>query len=236
MKNKILLFLLFFFVCNAVFANENKRKFEAPEGFTITIPKSWVEIPIDILYETSKLLEKIPDLKDKVFNYGFQRKYRNRWFESPYVIIQVNEDEKFSKPELKNLNDFKKEIEDEAKKAKKYLGSMLCPEVFVETALYDKKYHIFWIEAHAVTAYGTVKSMQGIILTEKGYINVICYAWYDNYRRQKKLFRKIIQSVKLDKNLAYNDKKTSSKQSGKDNSFINIVLRFIISLFKLFFN
>lgn len=41
-------------------------------------------------------------------------------------------------------------------------------------------------------------------------------------------------NIKLDENLVYNNKKKSD--SKKDGGFINMIVRFIVALFKLIFN
>ena len=234
MKNKLFLFLLFFFVSITVFAKDNKHEFKAPEGFSITVPKSWTDIPIDVLQEHSKNLKEIPETKDSVYNYGFQRKFKSEWFEFPYILIMINEKERISPKELADIEKFRKETKEITKKIKKKFGSM-APEISIETAVYDQKHQCLWSEQ--ILDYGfniNVKCLSGTLLTDKGSINVICYDLEPDYRRRKNLFRKIIQSVKLDENLVYNNKKKT--HSKKDGGFINMIIRFIAALFKLIFN
>ncbi len=237
MTNKFSLLLLIVFLPIFVFAENNKREFKVPEGFSITIPKSWVEIPIDVLHEHSKILKKSPETEKFSYNYGFQRKFKTEWFEPPFILVMINEEERTSPSELADVEKFKKETEEASKEAKKSFGS-LAPEITVNSSIYDKKYQILWTEQSLDYGFGKsgiVKCMAGVVLTDKGTVNVMCYALNRDYRRRKNLFRAIIQSVKLDEILVYKERSSIKKQNVKGGNFLSKILHFIIAFFKFFF-
>ncbi len=75
--------------CSVGFSLEPNWYHSPANGYRLAIPQGWVQIPDSVLHEmTSRVLSA--QGKSRIsYETGFQRGTKGRWFECPYVLIQV---------------------------------------------------------------------------------------------------------------------------------------------------
>ena len=71
--------------------------------------------------------------------------------------------------------------------------------------VYDKQNKIIWmrIDSNLVNT-GSISSLSGLVLTEKGAVEVAGHCLKEKYRTYEPIFQSIIKSVSLEPNLIYN--------------------------------
>ena len=91
----------------AVWAGKHTIEFNR-KGFSLQLPETWVKVPGDVFrkkmqemkqaYENAEAEQEIP------YDYALQLKSRE-WFEYPYMLITVWEDERVDRDEMREMNE-----------------------------------------------------------------------------------------------------------------------------------
>ncbi|MFC1558522.1 hypothetical protein ACFL40_04115 [candidate division KSB1 bacterium] len=193
-------------------------------GFSITLPDDWIEIPNDIIAEYIEAIQKVaPELPRHNFIYGYQLSETENWFEHPYILIKIDREGRIPEDmleeiELLDISKTLKEIyEDKAEN--------IISNITFNNTVYDSINNIIWLKSQEnAEDIGLVINFIGSILTDEGFIDIFCYSKEDDYNKYEPLFIDIIKSVVVDEHLRYN--KQPTKQSAEDNQ--NIIYLIII--------
>ena len=205
----VLLIVIFTGVSTAS-ANELKK-----EGFSISLPSGWVEVPIDVIEAFVKKIARFtPDAQANHCEYGFQLKSSKRWFEYPYILVQINNNGRIPKSQLakyERYNIKKYNILDN--KFKKSLSPIIS-DMQIGKIVYDKQNKILWVHMESnVVNIGRIAEIFGMVLTEKGYIQVMCYCLRKNYSTYKAIFQSVVLSISIEPGLDQKPKVTGQLAS-----------------------
>ena len=198
---------------------ENKldfKKIEIPnEGFSISMPLNWIEIPFDELRNFSTIItEEHPEITPQNFKYGFQSKFEDNWFELPYVLIKIENVGKIPLNTFSNLSKIKDEIDNKLNQKE---SSLALQELKFAEMYFDSTNYILWsIFSNETDEFGKVKGLTGGYLTEKGLIGISCYSKESEFSFYLPIFERIINSVNIAENLKYHN------PSGYSSKFKNV--------------
>lgn len=203
-KTKLLsyLFLIVTFVGVSIANGGELQK----NGFSISIPDGWVEIPRYAIDEYEKGLAKLaPNVpaSDYHYDYGFQLNSSKNWFEHPYILLQIKNFGRMSEKELESLQNYSlqgiKKIED----LKKDVSSRFNDLEFGKL-VYDKQTKMLWLRTETnVADVGLVSGISGWIPTEKGAILVHGNSLKKDYPTYESVFQSVALSVIPEPGLAY---------------------------------
>ncbi|HOJ78607.1 MAG TPA: hypothetical protein PLZ08_04660 [Bacillota bacterium] len=203
----LLLCLLSGFAINGASAAENSKLYDYPkDGFSIRILTSMREIPSEVIKEYVEYLHaNFPNTRAENYNYGFQLKSSKNWFEYPYILIQVKNQNRISSSELKKLKQVN--TQQLSKKAQDKLDDNLggvVSNVNFNEMVYDPINQIVWMRFKmTVQGSGNVVGISGMCLTEVGWIQVNCYCRESETKLYQGIFEDIIRSVQIANQLKY---------------------------------
>ncbi|MBU1167929.1 MAG: hypothetical protein KKD44_00045 [Proteobacteria bacterium] len=195
--NKIVLFFLMVTLFpSTVFSDSLINRFSAEEGFVIHLPFGWEQIPGKALKEYS------PDVS---YHYGFQERPGGQWFQNtPYMLILINDEERISESEVKDIDTM---VAEEKKAIQKVIYSMNLPikDFYIDDAHYDEENKIFYSTMVFIqTDAQSVTALSALILTENGHIGLTCYIdEKDSPSRYYDLFHKMVENIQLDDELVF---------------------------------
>lgn len=198
---KVFLFFLAILAVTTVsmaFGNEFKK-----DGFAITLPDAWVEIPGDIIEAYEKEAAKLVQNAQAVnYDYGFQLKTAKGWLTHPYFLIQVKNTGRISEHQLKEFEGIS--VPKTVDQVKTGVGSVLA-DIQVDKMVHDKENNILWMRMEVKTAnVGDVVGLIGMVPTEKGIIQVNGYCIKADYPKYEPVFRSVVISTTPDPELVYN--------------------------------
>ncbi len=172
------------------------------KAFSILIPDDWVEMPRDVIDDYLKNLAALaPNIPEQNYDYGFQSRFTNEWFEYPYILIQIDNKGRISENQLEKLEDIPVQENIDAHKNK--LKAILS-NVEVGKMVYDKNAGIIWMRVELdVVNSEPVSGLIGMIPTEKGFINIIGYSSRKDYEVYEPIFQTIAMTVSPEPNLLY---------------------------------
>ena len=181
--------------------------------FSITLPDGWVEIPRDVIDAYEKRIASIapksskeiaPKSARQLYDYGFQLDSAQQWFEYPYILVSIRNTGRIQKSLLDKFEEssFQKGVD----KAKKELRPAVS-NIQIGKLYYDKVANIIWsrIESDLVQI-GPVSGLFGMILTDKGYIQVNGYSLKEDFFTYEPVFRTSAVSVIPSSDLIYKPK------------------------------
>ena len=173
-------------------------------GFVIKLPPGWVEVAGSSLDHLNELLRtKVGSPYLFPYFVGYQRDPGPPWMVYPYVLVQVNERQRMQEAELARLKSTREGIEEGVAKVQSKLDTMISKAKLGEL-IYDADARILWLNLDAqVEGIGPVRGISGILLSEKGYVQVSCYATKATFSDLSDTFKQIIRGVTLDPNLQY---------------------------------
>ena len=196
MRKILVLFLVI--ICHASAASSLNliNQTRTDHGFTIHFPFGWEQIP-------EKILKLYPS--DTGFQYGFQERPSGLWFQkSPYILIEVNEKERLNEKNVKNTDtvtqDMEKEIENMI-----YQQNIQISHHAVEQVRYDHDRKILYARLSMTQMNAvTLRVLTAMLLTEKGYINVLCFLNEGNDPDfYSGLFDEVVDNIRLDEGMAF---------------------------------
>ncbi len=182
------------------------------DGFTLSLPDGWVEIPRDAIdsYE-KKMAELAPSVHAQHYDSGFQLGSPGKWFSYPYVLIQVNTRGRIQESRLEQL---KENIIPNVLDQKERFSAIMS-DIKVGEMLYDSRNNIIWMRMELdIRGFGPVTGLAGMVPTERGFIQAIGYCRKDDYKKYENAFRSILVSVTPDAELAYKPQFTDSPATG----------------------
>ena len=193
--------------------------FNTRDDFEISLPAGWVQIPKNVLNEYFKELQVLSPglIKDYFdYDYGFQRNALTEGLSYPYILIQVKNSGRIPEAQLKSVSSVENAIQESIKGATKQ-ASQSIQSMFtsshIETgkSVYDSDLHIFWTQMESsVPGVGKVKAIIAMLLTERGVLNVLCYARSEEYEGYLPLFEKIVKGISFSETLRYKPQVTDS--------------------------
>ncbi|HQO64585.1 MAG TPA: hypothetical protein PK528_13320 [Syntrophorhabdus sp.] len=170
------------------------------DGFSITLPDGWIEIPRDVLDDIRKEVNKLAK-SDQHCDYAFQPETSKYWFEYPYILVQVDNSGRIPEKQLQDFENypFQKSLDETRKKMKS-----ITSELELGKTYYDEPNRICWFKLRSeVINIGTILGLSGLIPTEKGYIQVMGYSLRDDLAHIEPTIESVVLSVKPDPNLVY---------------------------------
>jgi hypothetical protein len=170
------------------------------QGFSISVPEKWVQLPPEVLKE---LVEKTSAINTQKFEFAFQQNAGPPWFSYPYIMIQVNSEGRIPERTFSRLDRVKAGMQKGFSSVEKKATGLLSNSS-VGNAIYDSNAHILWSSASTrVEGIGPIKCLIAACLTEKGYVNVLGYAKADDFAAYRGLFEDIARNVEFDASLTY---------------------------------
>jgi hypothetical protein len=197
----VLLCIVTLVTSSTVYGDEKVQK----NGFSVTLPDGWVEIPRDAIDSYEKnMAELVPNAQLQHYDYGFQLNTAKNWLEYPYVLIQVKNLGRIPERQLEQLEGFpvQKTIDDQKEK---FNGVM--SDVQAGKMIYDNRNKMIWMHMEfKVRDVGPVSAIVGMVLTESGFIQANAYCVKDDYPSYESIFRTIATSVTPDRGMEYKPK------------------------------
>lgn len=194
--------LLFFIIITAISSMAYGEIKIQKNGYVITLPDGWIEIPTDIIEKYEKMVSDLaPNAEKQHYDSGFQLNSKKNWLDYPYVLIQVKNQGRIPESQLEKLQGFsmQKTIDDQKKNFDTIMSNIQAGEM-----IYDNKNKMIWMRFEAnVHDIGPIIGISGMILTEKGFIQANAYSIKDDYTTYEPIFRSIAISVTPEPELAY---------------------------------
>ena len=196
--------VLLFAVSSTAFAAEFKK-----DGFSISLPKGWEEIPRDVMDANEKELSKVaPNFRVQHIDHGFQLASANNWFEYPYISVKIQKTGRLPENQLEKLEGYS--AQEGFDKYKRELSSMLS-SIQPGKMVYDKQHRIIWMRLDAdIANVGPVSGIAGMVLTEMGFIQVTGFSLRRDYPTYEFVFQSVALSVSPEPALVYNSKLSDS--------------------------
>ena len=181
-----------------------QNKSSSQTDYTINLPSGWVEIPKDVIDSAAQELRRASKLTNiNKYDHAYQMEGGSKWFDYPYILVEVKKIGKATQQDLDKLE--QADPSSESDKVKKTFGSFLS-SMEIGKMQYDKKSHIIWFKARSdVNDIGTIESLNGIILTSEGCIQIGGYARQKDFAARADVFRNIIEKVTLSDRLKYQE-------------------------------
>jgi hypothetical protein len=172
------------------------------DGFVLTIPSNWIEIPQkQVAIKAALLSSTYPNAPHESIDHAFQPKSNARWFDYPYIIVQIKNTGRVTEKQLKELNRFS--FDSTKGKIEKQLNDQMSKSQMAAFT-YDVAHKIIWSELTAnVQNEGKMYSLVGAVLTANGSISFYCSCRYTTMKRYYYVFQDIIYSVAISEQLKY---------------------------------
>ncbi|MEI6811013.1 MAG: hypothetical protein WCK60_03140 [Candidatus Nomurabacteria bacterium] len=204
----LLFFIVMVTISSVAYGASNIQK----NGYVISIPDGWIEIPTDIIEKYEKMLSDLaPNAKKQHYDCGFQLDSKKNWFEYPYVLMQVNNLGRIPENQLEKLQGFSMQksldnFEDQNKKLNTVISNIQAGKM-----IYDNKNKMIWMRLEAnMQDIGPIIGISGMILTEKGSIHANAYCKKEDFSTYEPVFRSIATSVTPAPELVYKPKWSDS--------------------------
>ncbi|MCF8109481.1 MAG: hypothetical protein K9J81_10860 [Desulfohalobiaceae bacterium] len=177
--------LLTFWACSTVRA-ENQ---EFPDGFSLRLPRGWIQIPEDVFQKKMLLLQKTYAKSGSLgYDYALQLESRD-WFQYPYMLISVWEDSRVKPEKIPEMNE---------KLQKKILRKQQgVTRNRLVTSSYDPKRHIFQAEYHFELSENPIVLFKGICYMNQGVLSFSYYLREGMYGEYAHLFAEMMDSLRL---------------------------------------
>ncbi len=188
----------------AIAISAGGETFDTGEGFAITLPNGWVQIPGSVLQVFSARMDDLsPDTPQQVYDYGYQIEDDGKWLTYPYILVQVRPEGRIPSGQLVRYNQFAPEMEEDIETVKNGFSDVLSDASMDEPA-YDSENKILWTSLSANVLDGAdVKALVGMRLTEMGYIQLTGYAPLDSFAEYERIFREAFVNLVLDADIEY---------------------------------
>lgn len=180
--------------------------------FSISLPDNWVEIPSNVMDAHEKeLVRLVPNAPAKHYDYGFQLSSAHKWFEYPYILVRIKNTGRIPESQIEKLKRY--QLQESLDKQKSNWSNVMS-DIQTGKMYYDKTAKIIWLRLEAnIIGIGHISGLSGIILTEKGFIQVNGYSLKSNYYAYEPVFRTVAMSVKPSSELIYKPKWSDSLPS-----------------------
>jgi hypothetical protein len=208
MHKTILIIYLFLISTFTAVSIANGSEFHK-NGFSISLPDEWVEIPEDVIDTTEEKLAKLnPNAQMPKADYGFQLSSSKNWFEYPYILIIINNSGRIPESQLKKLEEypFKKVFNETQNELSSIISDLEAGKI-----VYDKQAKLMWMRTEAnVPPEGLISGISCMVPTETGFIQISGYSLRDNFPIYEAIFQSVALSVSPEPQLAYKSKWSDS--------------------------
>ena len=196
-------------------------------GFSITIPEGWVEIPREKIDEYTKVISQSAPETPK-YECAFQLASSKNWFEYPYIVVQINTKGRIPYSQLKKIKEYP--AQENLEKHKKNLSTFLT-DFQAGTMVYDKINNKIWNKTSAnVNGIGPVSGLSCITPTNTGYIQVIGNSTNNYFSTYEPVFQIVAQSVSPETSLVYTPNKFETLPFGISSDWIGWKLIMLSSI------
>ena len=195
--------------------------FQTHHDFAISLPDEWVEIPkAEIDKHFSEIYGNYPNLPREEFDYAYQLKSSENWFEYPYIMVQVQNTGKRKEPTESVLKENKSQILDGAKRGyEQGMAEMGDSLSLVDSASLDEglvdwdiEHHVMWMGQRAQVAnVGSIATAMAICLTENGILRVGLASKEADSDTYQPIFRQIVNSIEYGPSLKYQPDHSNSQ-------------------------
>ncbi len=204
---------------SAAYADMRHQK----DGFSISLPSGWIEIPRDAIDNFERELSKAaPDIPTQHYDYGFQLDTARDWFDYPYVLIQVHGNGRIPEKELEKMDEYP--IQESIERQKEGFNPIVS-NIKAGKMYFDQDSKMIWARMEIdVVGVGRVSCLSGLIPTEKGVIAVHGYSLEEDFSKYRPAFQVIAESVAPDQGLVYKPKWSGSfPESGQVINWMRII-------------
>jgi len=171
------------------------------EGFSISIPSDWEEIPKAVLDEGERFKrERMPDVPFTPNAYGFVRKGSENWFDLPMITVKIDNNGRISE---RLLDSSKKVIFKDFENILNKFDEIVKVDREATKTFFDEKNLTIWIVLKGVVDGKQIYSIGGMVLTEKGFIQVSCFCLQNEFKKYKSLFTSVVLSITPEPRLVY---------------------------------
>lgn len=198
----------FGFISNGVFAKE----FKTNDGFSITLPEGWVQIPKEALEDYSDTIFKAsPGIGRQSYEYGFQLSQDPTWLTTyPYMLVQVKHSGRVPEAKLKELSKVEKGLGEGASKVQSSMKDLLS-NMEIGKPIYDDVHQTLFSQMSMdVVGAGKVNGLISVVLTEKGAINIYGYSLASEFDRYSDIYGNAVRNILLDDSLKYTPRITDN--------------------------
>ena len=206
--------------------------FHTDDGFSITLPDDWIQIPKQVMDERIQELSEIsPDFQNVVCDYGFQHASHDTWFSLPYIIVQVQNIGRIPSGKLSQFKRFDDVTERVSNKFKHSFFDQVS-DVSLNEPIYDSENNILWMFSSIDFEDGeTMKGISGVKLTEKGTIQLTGYSSAATYDAYKEFFHDTFQNVSIDESIRYAPLLTDTLPVLNGIDWEDVLVKFIEGIF-----
>jgi len=185
--------------------------FRTNDGFTVTLPPGWVEIPQEILRNYEAALLEISQGKNlQKYSYGYQTSIAINWLEHPYILVQVKRDGRIPEGQLKKYKKLKEEFSEGGEKAEAMYSGFLSNAKQGET-IYDDENHVLWSTLlMTVAEIGNVKALIAVKLTEFGFVQIMGYSIEEEFNQYEPIYKSMVNTLSLNEKDAYKPRLTDN--------------------------
>jgi hypothetical protein len=213
-------------VCGAVSARAAEVSYHSPNGFSLTVPDGWTEIPhAEIESMAAKLLRQNNNL---VHDAGFQPAGQP-WFMYPYALTQVIHYPTTRPPNEREMRQIVDQIAGSAANVQQSAVSpeakQLLKNIQTSAPTFDAKKRTFVMPVSMnVPGIGQIRGVAVGHFGKSDLVQVCCYDQATNYAKQEANFAKILDSFKFDASAEYPNSVFSSNPLGMIGAIGIVVL------------
>ena len=107
------------------------------DGFSISIPDGWIEIPADIIEANEREAARLaPNFPAQHYDFGFQLASSENWLEYPYILVQIKNTSRIPERQLEKFEGYS--VQESIDKHKKGLSS-IASDIQAGKMAYDKQ-------------------------------------------------------------------------------------------------
>lgn len=178
--------------------------FKTDDQFSLTLSGDWKEIPGAVLQNYSnKMQQRFPNVHWLAYCYGYQLKTSRRWFSYPYILVQINNNEKIAPSGLGHDEMFPADLQQLVGRMRQGLSGCISG-ASADAPRYDEKKGMLWTTLTMnVKDYGKVKAFVGVKFTELGFIQFNGYAPADVFDSYLADFKNAFSDLQIDDAIRY---------------------------------
>lgn len=169
---------------------------QGEHGFAITLPDDWCRIPQKILNEKNR--ELIRENQELFYDLAFQLENRE-WFEFPYILIRVNEENRVPKGNIDKINQAVVDNMKEADKSDRYDVTILEQKEYPDRNMFlvrsDFKSKDKW----------DIRIDFAQIYTQKGVLQFSYYGSRQNATASEPDYIRAVENLNLDPEMVYRE-------------------------------
>jgi hypothetical protein len=203
-------FLLSFSIAQAETTTaDTKKTLKTEDGFSISIPKEWTQIPKEIIDQFSEDAHKAkPSEPKQNFDYAFQATPSGSWFKYPYLLIQVHKTGRLPDGLIQSI---KKQADSDVNEFKKDSSFFLSANV--QKSIYEESTNTLWnVTNYTLDGGIQVRAFIATIHTENGSIQIMGYSKTDELRQYAPIFDSIFKNIVVDDSLRYKPRLSEVKK------------------------